>query len=201
MICLTPTEVERRFEQLGIPNRFSNKEKEAFETTAVVDRGDRVFGFPIPEDPSGLNILNLRRIVGTDPTKQPSFFDHPWYLAEPFATVDCAPGWHFIRMDVLPDSLSQPWDYARSLASQHLELPSAVEVALMLFLHFIGSGEQLLQKKHTWCSDHASFDRLVTVGAFGRNGLFVSGHPAGYASRGLGICAKFRNAPDGGFSG
>jgi hypothetical protein len=33
-------------------------------------------------------------------------------------------------------------------------------------------------------------NRHVTVGAFGRNGLFVSGHPADFASRGLGICPK-----------
>jgi hypothetical protein len=60
----------------------------------------------------------------------------------------------------------------------------------MLFLHYVRTGEQLLQKKHTWCKDHASMNRFVTVGAFGRNGLFVSGHPAEFASRGLGICAK-----------
>jgi hypothetical protein len=62
----------------------------------------------------------------------------------------------------------------------------------MLFLHYAGTGVQLLQKKHTWCRDQATQDRFVTVGAFGRNGLFVSGHPAAYASRGLGICAKLR---------
>ncbi|HSU89065.1 MAG TPA: hypothetical protein VLL56_09530, partial [Terriglobia bacterium] len=71
-----------------------------------------------------------------------------------------------------------------------LELPAAIEVALMLFLHFAGTGEQLLQRKHTWCKDPASLGRFVTVGAFGRNGLFLSAHPGMYASRGLGICAK-----------
>jgi hypothetical protein len=60
----------------------------------------------------------------------------------------------------------------------------------MLFLHYVGTGEQLLQKKHTWCSDEASLGRSVTVGAFGRNGLFISGHPPEFASRGLGICGK-----------
>jgi hypothetical protein len=62
----------------------------------------------------------------------------------------------------------------------------------MLFLHYAGTGEQLLQKKHTWCSDHASLNRSVTVGAFGRNGLFISGHPPDFASRGLGICARIK---------
>jgi hypothetical protein len=60
----------------------------------------------------------------------------------------------------------------------------------MLFLHYAGTGEQLLFKKHSWCSDLASMGRRVTVGAFGRNGLFISGHPQNFASRGLGICAK-----------
>jgi hypothetical protein len=71
-----------------------------------------------------------------------------------------------------------------------LELPTAVEITLMLFLHYAETGEQLLHKKHTWCKDQASMNRWVTVGAFGRNGLFVSGHPPEFASRGLGICAK-----------
>jgi hypothetical protein len=63
----------------------------------------------------------------------------------------------------------------------------------MLFLYYMGTQEQLLQKKHTWCKDAASMHRFVTVGAFGRNGLFVSGHPAEFASRGLGICAKIKH--------
>ena len=71
-----------------------------------------------------------------------------------------------------------------------LALPWAIEVVLMVFLHFVGTGEQLLQKKHTWCRDEPSLSRFVTVGAFGRNGLFISSHPGDYASRGLGICAK-----------
>jgi hypothetical protein len=68
---------------------------------------------------------------------------------------------------------------------------------LMLFLHYAGTGEQLLQKKHTWCRDHASMNRFVTVGAFGRNGLFVSGHPVEFASRGLGICASVKKETGG----
>jgi hypothetical protein len=134
----------------------------------------------------------LRHLCGTDPSRQPSFFDHPWYLDEAFAKEDCPPGWHCVHMNVLPESISQPWSYISSLGGRPLELPSAIEVTLMLFLHFVGCGEQLLQKKHTWCSNSASMNRRVTIGAFGRNGLFVSGHPPEFASRGLGICAKIK---------
>jgi len=74
-------------------------------------------------------------------------------------------------MDVVPESVSQPIDYVRRLSSAGLELPSAIEVVLMLFLHYAGTKEQLLLRKHTWCSDHASLGRHVTVGAFGRNGI------------------------------
>jgi hypothetical protein len=129
---------------------------------------------------------------GTNPSKPPSFFDHPWYLEEPFAQINCPAGWHILHSTVLPESISQPIHYASSLSSQGLELPSAIEVVLMLFLHYAGSGEQLLQKKHTWCRDQASMNRSVTVGAFGRNGLFISGHPPEFASRGLGICARIK---------
>jgi hypothetical protein len=190
MISLTAAEVERQFGLMGIPNRFSESEKAEFNTTSIVDVPDDVIGFPTPHGNSGLNILNLRKILGTDPSKQPSFFDHPWYLDEAFATEDCEPGWHCICKGVVPDSVSHPIHYVSRLRERGLGLPSAVEVVLMLFLHYVGTGEQLLQKKHTWCRDQASMDRFVTVGAFGRNGLFLSGHPAAYASRGLGICAK-----------
>jgi hypothetical protein len=184
MICLTPAEVERRFALMGIPHRFSEIEKAEFATTPVVEAPE-VIGFPTPRANEGLNILNLRQILGTNPAKQPSFFDHPWYLTESFAERNCEPGWHFLHMAVLPDSLSQPVNYLGSL-------PTAIEVVLMVFLHFVGTGEQLLQKKHTWCSDEATMNRFVTVGAFGRNGLFISGHPGEYASRGLGTCAKIK---------
>ena len=192
MILLSASEVERRLGLMGIPVGFSEAEKGELDTTTIVDAPADVIGFPTPRLNSGLNVLNLRKILGTDPSRPPSFFDHPWYLDEPFAKEDCAPGWHFLHMGVVSDSISQSIHYIDSLRSGQLELPSAIEVVLMVFLHYVGTGEQLLQKKHTWCRDKASLDRFVTVGAFGRNGLFLSAHPGAYASRGLGICAKLR---------
>lgn len=185
MIALSADEVAFRFGRLGIPNRFEDMEKQSFDTTTSVETGARVLAFPTPKDNVGLNLLNLRHILGASPAKQPSFFDHPWYLDEPFAKQDCGPGWHALTMDVLPGSIGQPINYASSV-----DVPSAIEVVLMLFLHYIGTGEQLLLKKHTWTKDEATLGRFVTIGAFGRNGLFVSGHPGEYSSRGLGICAK-----------
>src|SRR5262245_41274007 len=111
MICLSPDEVEKRLARLRIPNRFRAAEKQQLETMPIVDLGANIFGFPVPEDRSGLNILNLRKILGTDPSKQPSFFDHPWYLDEPFAREDCNPGWHFLHMQVIPESVGQPANY------------------------------------------------------------------------------------------
>ena len=193
MISLDPNEVERRFTLLGIPNRFTPEEKDQLvQTTPIVSENERVIVFATPRANSGLNILNLRKLLGTDPSKPPSFFDHPWYLEEAFAKQNCESGWHYLHATVLPDSISQSINYANSLEARGMELPSAIEATLMLFLHYAGTGEQLLQKKHTWCKDQASMNRWVTIGAFGRNGLFVSGHPREFASRGLGICAKIR---------
>jgi hypothetical protein len=185
MICLSPDEVERRFAILRIPNRFTDQEKSALSTTSLGERAGNVFVFPTPTACAGLNILKLREIISTKPVRQPSFFDHPWYLEEPFGHRDCEPGWHALHMAVLSDSISKPINYSSSLT-----LPSAIQVILMLFLHYVGTGEQLLLKKHTWTRDEASLGRFVTVGAFGKNGVFVSAHPGDYTSRGLGICAK-----------
>jgi hypothetical protein len=189
-ISLTPDQVEQRFRKLGIPCRFTMDERLKFSTTPVVANEKKVFGFPTPTEHSTLTLSNLKAILGTDPRHQPAFFDHPWYTNEPFMENPCTPGWHFLLMDVHPESISQTIDYERRLKSEGMELPSAIEVVLMLFLHYEATNEQLLLRKHTWCSDTASLGRHVTVGAFGRNGLFLSGHPKGFASRGLGICGK-----------
>jgi hypothetical protein len=168
-------------------------QEKASLTTNIVDVPGDVIAFPTPIAGAGLNILNLRRILGTSASRQPCFFDHPWYLEEPFAGRDCPAGWHILHTAVLPQSISQSIHYASSLRFRGLDLPAAIEVTLMLFLHYAGNGEQLLHKKHTWCSDQASLNRSVTVGAFGRNGLFISGHPPEFASRGLGICARIKS--------
>jgi hypothetical protein len=189
-ISLTPTEVEQRLGSMGVECRFSPEERMAFATTPVVNRKESVFGFPTPGANSGLTIENIKACVGTDPKHQPSFFDHPWYQNEAFISTRCPPGWHLLTMEPIPGSIQQPVDYLRSSGIKDYALPYAVEVVLMLFLHYAKSREQLLLKKHSWCVDNASLNRHVTVGAFGRNGLFLSGHPSNFSSQGLGICGK-----------
>jgi hypothetical protein len=189
-ISLSPAQVEERLGSLGIRCAFSTQEKAEFATTPVVNRSERIFAFPTPRESASLSLSNIKSCVGSDPRHQPSVFEHPWYEKEDFFQSVCAPGWHLLAMDVIQGSTLQPVDYLRSSGIQGLVLPQAVEVVLMLFLHYVGSREQLLLKKHSWCRDTASMDRHVTVGAFGRNGVFLSGHPANFVSQGLGICAK-----------
>ena len=190
-ISLTAEQVEQRLAAMGIVCRFTPGEKTALATTPVVNRTERIFSFPTPAANEALTIGNIKSCVGSDPRHQPCIFDHPWYENEDFVRTKCPSGWHILMMDVIPDSIQQPVHYLRS--SSGLELPHAVEVVLLLFLHFVGSGEQLLLKKHTWCRDTASQNRHVTVGAFGRNGVFLSGHPENFASQGLGVCGKVVN--------
>lgn len=175
---------------MGIVCRFTPEERTALATTPVVSRSERIFAFPTPAGNAALTISNIKSCVGSNPQHQPCIFDHPWYENEEFVQQKCPAGWHFLMMDVLPESIQRHVHYLRSSTVTGLELPLAVEVVLMLFLHYVGTGEQLLLKKHTWCSDTATLDRHVTVGAFGRNGVFLSGHPANFASQGLGVCAK-----------
>jgi hypothetical protein len=190
-ICLTTLEVERRLNTLGISCTFSPAEHDAFATTPLVNAAGRVFGFPTPSNNETLSLEHLKASLGTDPTRQPCFFEHPWYRDEKFMRTTCPAGWHFLSMDVLPETIQQPANYLDSSNVPGVGLPLAVEVVLMLFLHYAGTGEQLLLKKHSWCSDIASLGRRVTVGAFGRNGLFISGHPPNFVSRGLGTCGNF----------
>jgi hypothetical protein len=191
MKIVTPAETEEIFSKWQLPLGFDAEERaELSNTIPVVDDSDRIIGFPTPVASNGLNILNLHRLLGVNPNRPPSFFEHPWYLSEGFMTENCSPGWHCIQMDVMAESIEKPFNYYHSLSPHRLGLPTAIEVILMTFLHFELAGERLLLKKHTWCSNSASLGRMVTVGAFGRNGVFISGHPPDFASRGLGICGK-----------
>lgn len=183
-------EMERLLGKAGVRCVFTEQERVSYSTTPVVDPAARVFAYPIPADNSALTLSNLRNTFGTDPRQQPSFFDHPWYVNEGFMGVRASPGWHVLSMDVLEDSINQPPAYIRSVAAQGMELASAIDVVLMLFLYYLQTGEQLLSRKHTWCADSAGIGEQVTVGAFGRNGVFLSKHPTNYASRVLGICPK-----------
>lgn len=186
---LRATQVQQYLKELGIASRFTRTETARFDAD-VVHVPEGFVTFPIPKDNAALTILNLRRALGTDPEarRQPIFFDHPWYLDEPFAQLRCGPGWHAVALTVLPESIGQPFYYIDSIRSAALSLPHAVEVVLMLFLYFAHTGRRLLNKKHTWTCDPTEDRRFVTTGAFGPKGLFLSAHPVGYRSRGLGIC-------------
>jgi len=191
-ISLTPAQVEERLAKLRIPGKFTEEENSLYSTTPVIVSPYSLFGFPTPLDNSSLTLSKIKEIVGADPTHPPSFFEHPWYADEAFMQLRCPPGWHFICQDVVAESVGQPFNYWSRLKSDGMELPYTIEVVLMLFLHFAGSKEQLLLRKHTWCADAAGMGGNVTAGAFGRNGLFLSVHPQAFASRGLGICGKVR---------
>ena len=190
LIAIAPQQFVDLLNRVNLKLAFTQNEAVDLLTTSNVDNSERILRFPIPHANVCLNLLNLRGILGTNPSVQPSFFEHPWYLTEPFATDNCEPGWHGIHMDVLPDSVGQSIHYADRLSDRGLGLPKAIDVVLMLILHHVATKEQLLKTKHTWCADHDSQGRFVTVGAFGRNGIFVSAHSASYTSRGLGICGK-----------
>src|SRR5215813_4346318 len=111
-MLVTPNQIEQIFHKWKLSLKFDDDEaRQLSSTTPVVDPGGRVLGFPTPNANVGLNILNLRGLLGVDPLHPPSFFDHPWYLDQDFARKECSPGWHFINMDVKPGSLNKSHDY------------------------------------------------------------------------------------------
>src|SRR5215470_17950240 len=140
MRVVSPEQMEHIFAKWQLPNRFDAAERLQLSNTPKIDDSDRVLAFPTPSQCDGLNILNSRQRLGVDPSKPPSFFDHPWYLEERFMRVSCSSGWHCVHMDILPGTAHQPHNYRDS---DTWELPSAIEVVLMLFVHFESVGERL----------------------------------------------------------
>jgi hypothetical protein len=184
---ITPLEAQECFQRLGISAEFRTVEARRLNGDQLWE-GEGFLSFPIPEDNEALTVLSLRRALANSPMNQPMLHEHPWYLREPFGDLSCTPGWHSLAQTTMPSTIGQPIYYADSIKSDSLYLPSAAEVVLMLVLHFVLTGQHLLAKKHTWTRDRTKTGRFVTVGAFGKNGLFLSSHEVGYHSRGLGIC-------------
>ena len=184
---LSPEEVQKYFDRLRIPGRFTAAETGRLSASKAQIQSS-FLTFPIPQDNAFLSVLGLRDALGVGPANAPAFHDHPWYLDEPFGNVGCAPGWHSVRIEVTAASIGQPIYYAEEMKQTALYLPTAAEVLLMLFLHFASTGERKLTNKHTWTRDRTREGRFVTVGAFGKKGVFVSSHEVGYQSQGLGIC-------------
>jgi hypothetical protein len=101
---LSAARVQDAFLKLGLPFRFSDIELEKYQSAPTGLPDASMLCFPTPESNSGLNLLNLRKLLGVDPAHPPSFFDHPWYLEEAFGHTNCAPGWHVIETSVRPES-------------------------------------------------------------------------------------------------
>ena len=188
LIPIQPQAVDKFFNNNGIAARFSQAEIRRLTDSQPGPR-DGFVSYPTPSDSEQLSILGLRRCLGVEPGPPGCvFFDHPWYLDEPFGHEPCRAGWHTIAASPLSDSFDKPIYYADTLAAAGLFLPTAVEVVLMLFLSLSIGEERLLLRKHTWTRTRTKGRRFVSVGAFGEKGLFVSSHEVGYQSRGLGIC-------------
>src|SRR5262245_32823623 len=115
MISVSCDELLQLFGGVGLTCRFTDQERLALSTTPVVETPQRVFAYPVPADNSALTLSNLKTIFGTNPLRQPSFFEHPWYLEEEFIQTPANPGWHAVLMDVLPESLNQSSNYIHSL--------------------------------------------------------------------------------------
>lgn len=186
-MLLSTSEIDAAFDRLRVRGRFSQSELTRLEAACPQDRPDYCT-FPIPEDGEALTVLGLRQQLGVSPRGECGFFDHPWYLDEPFGRTACRPGWHAVAVGPQPETLNQPVSYAEALRAGGLILPQAIEVVLMLFLSLTARDERFLLRKHTWTCDRTVSGRWVSVGAFGEKGVFVSSHDAGYRSRGLGMC-------------
>src|SRR5689334_398852 len=111
---LSAVRVQEAFLKLGLPFEFNDLEFEKFGTPPPRLPDASVLCFPTPESNSGLNLLNLRKLLGVDPRHPPSFFDHPWYLEEPFGQTNCPSGWHIIETAVGSESLERSFDWHRT---------------------------------------------------------------------------------------
>lgn len=84
--------------------------------------------------------------------------------------------WRLIRKTPVVDSIGEVWSKQRSLVNTDLdEIPSARRITYAVILHFLVTGERLLEKVFVRTGDALPRGRHIEVGRFDSQGLYVCG--------------------------
>lgn len=99
--------------------------------------------------------------------------DDPWYRKESFAKDKGQAGWHLVRKDIVPNSMSKTWQEQQSLLGKDDETPTARVLIYTVILTFLVTGVKLLPNIYARVSDLGSGGFRVDVGGFDGSGLGV----------------------------
>jgi hypothetical protein len=150
-------------------------------TLELIYLDEHLAAFGPPPDPAegfitffdpGCSVLALRAGV----RGRRVFYPQTWYDREQFATLKEAPRYRQVRMEPLPGSFRKTYQEKDELLPANEEVPTARAVAVAVAIHFLATGERLLQGTFVWCADTVSNGIRVFVGGFVSDGFGVYCH-------------------------
>jgi len=140
-----------------------------------------ILGASVFCDSQQINLINLRRIFGVDPSvSEPCFYNQDWYLNEDFVCKSLENRWYLIKKTVFEES--------RAVAPTELEkmysFPSAILCAYTFFCYWFLNNEILWKYDFVWCNDIDHNADRIYVGKYcdidgvNKNGFSIHRHLA-----------------------
>lgn len=127
-----------------------------------------IFGVQKFKNGKKMTLNNMRARFGTNPKKEPCFYNQDWYLKEDFAARETLkPQWYLVGKNVQPDTRGQDPDRIKKSISLARDFPSAVLAAFTFFAYYFHTGgEMLWPHDFIWCSDRDSNGDRIYVGRY-----------------------------------
>lgn len=115
-----------------------------------------------------MTLNNLRTRFGTNPKKEPCFYNQDWYLKEDFAAQKTLkPAWYLVSTSVQSNTRGQNPERIKRSVKNGYEFPSAVLAAFTFFTYYFYTGGGMLWKRDfIWCSDRDSNGDRIYVGRY-----------------------------------
>ncbi len=137
-----------------------------------------------------ITILSLRDLFkDKNPFGQGKlFYRQNWFENEDFAKEGLKPSIGLPTKEVLPESLSRKWDEQTPLLEPGEHRREAIETLWDSLLYYSATGKKVLEQHLDWGQTRASGGRLVSVGNFDSDGVFVFRLSPGYSDSVLGVC-------------
>jgi hypothetical protein len=121
-----------------------------------------ILGTKEMSDGTPLNILNLRKLFGTDPSQEPCFYNQDWYINEKFVKKTLQYDWYLMRKEIFLES--------RGVEPERLlinfNFPSAILVTYIFFVYWVLNNKILFETEYIWCEDLDDNGDRIYVGRY-----------------------------------
>ncbi len=153
--------------------KFSNEELKLKSENYIL-----ILGTKEMSDDTPLNILNLRKLFGMDPSKEPCFYNQDWYINEKFVNKTLQYEWYLTRKEIF----SETRGVEPKLLVKNFIFPSAILVTYLFFVYWVLNKKILFEMEYVWCEDLDDNGDRIYVGRYNdikgnsKNGFSIHRH-------------------------